>query len=331
MNEPRRIDVHQHIIPDDYLEWLYSHVPVQDRFHLPRWSASGAITVMDNNDISTGVLSLTMPGVYLGDGVDSRAMARQVNEFSAEVVKDRPDRFGFFATLTLPDVDGALAEASYALDELAADGIALLANHQGRYLGDPGFDPLMDELNLRGTVVHVHPTALPGPSLSEIGSGAADFLLDTTRAAINLVRVGAVHRYPNIKFILSHAGGFLPYASHRIAGWLAAFGTTTSPFRHDSPDVDGLAAEAMARMPAALDDLASFYFDVALSSSPATLPSLLAFARPGHVLFGSDWPFAHDVAIRSYIDAMNAYEGLDTAQREAINRGSAEALFPRLA
>jgi predicted TIM-barrel fold metal-dependent hydrolase len=319
------------VIPAEYRDWVYSRVPVEGRFPLPDWTAADAIAVMDDNGVSTGLLSLCVPGTYLGDGADAPEVARRVNEFSAEVVKDRPDRFGFFATLTLPNVDAAVAEAAYALDELTADGIALFANHEGRYLGDPAFDPLLDELNRRGTVVHVHPTLLPGPTVPELGPAVADFLLDTTRAAINLVRVGAVRRYPDVKFILSHAGGFMPYASHRIAGWLAAFGATDTPLRHDLPDVDRRATDALARMPRALDELASFYFDVALSSSPATLPTLLAFAKPGHVLFGSDWPFARDSAVRSYADSLDAYPGLTAEQHAAINRGNAEALFPRLA
>lgn len=121
-------------------------------------------------------------------------------------------------------------------------------------------------------VCSFHPAELPGPGVDGIPPFAVDFLLDTTRAAYLLVRNGICRRYPQIKFILSHAGGFVPYASHRMA--VTIMGDTGRSLT----DI--------------LDDFTDFYFDTALSSSAAALPSLLAFAKPGHVTFGSDWPFA---------------------------------------
>lgn len=194
----------------------------------------------------------------------------RVNETAAECVKDRPDRFGFFATLTLPDVDGALAAAEHAYDVLGADGIVLLANSRGGYLGSPGFDPLMAELDRRGAVVFVHPAELPAPAIPGIPPFAADFLLDTTRTAYNLVRGDVPRRYPGIRF------------------------------------------------------------DTALSASPVTLPSLLAFAAPGHVLYGSDWPYAPDFVVTHFNDGLDGYPGLTDAQRAGIGGDSAAQLFPRL-
>ena len=142
----------------------------------------------------------------------------------------------------------------------------------GVYLGQDGQDDLFAALDARSAVVFVHPADLPGPAVDGVAPFATDFLLDTTRAAYLLVRNGIRRKYPNIKFILSHAGGFVPYASHRMA---VAILSDTGRSLTDS-----------------LDDFAGFYFDTALSSSAAALPSLLAFAKPGHVTFGSDWPFA---------------------------------------
>src|SRR5262249_42871416 len=154
----------------------------------------------------------------------------------------------------------ALEEATYALDELGAAGVILLANTRGRYLGAPEDEPLLAELDRRHAVVFVHPAELPGPRIDGIPPFAVDFLLDTTRAAYRLVHSGAVRRHPNLRIILSHAGGFLPYASHRIAAAMVAQGGR-------SPGEE-------------LEDLRSFYFDTALSGSPAALPSVLAFAKP---------------------------------------------------
>ncbi|GAA2629005.1 amidohydrolase family protein [Actinomadura fulvescens] len=297
-----RIDVHQHLVPAAYAGRLRDHgITAPGGRKLPGWSPAMALELMDRQGIATALLSLTTPGVHLGDDREAAAAAREFNEFGAELVKDHPGRFGLLATLTLPYVDGAVTAAAHALDELSADGVVLLANSHGRYLGDPSFDPLMAELDRRGAVVLVHPAELPGPAAAGIPPFAADFLLDTTRAAYGLVRHDVPRRFPGIRFVLAHAGGFLPYAAHRLA--VSLFDQT-------------------GRDPATiLDDLAGFYFDTALSSSPAALPSLLSFARPGHVLYGSDWPFAPELAV--------TYFNGPIAQDESIGHRNARALFHR--
>jgi predicted TIM-barrel fold metal-dependent hydrolase len=189
--------------------------------------------------------------------------------------------------------------------------VILLANTHGQYLGAPDVEPLLAELDRRRAVVFVHPSTLPGPRIDGIPPFAADFLLDTTRAAYRLVNSGAVRRHPNLKIILAHAGGFLPYASHRIAAAIMAE-------THRSPsDV--------------LEDLGCFYFDTALSGSPAALPSLLAFAQPGHVLFGSDWPYAPAIAVGYFTGQLDAYAALDAGGHAAVDRHNAAPLFPQFA
>lgn len=233
-------------------------------------------------------------------------MARSVNEFAADVVRTRPGRFGFFATLTLPDVDGALAEAAHALDVLGADGVVLLTNVRGVYLGDASIEPLMEELDRRKAVVFVHPSELPAPPVPGIPPFAADFLLDTTRAGIHMARRGWLDRYPDLKIILSHGGGFIPYAAERIA-------------RMCSPDGDS--AHGIER-------LRRFYFDTALASSPYALPSLLAFADPDRISFGSDWPYAQKERSLHFARLLDAFE-MQEPLREAIHRGNIARLLPR--
>ncbi|WP_433677919.1 amidohydrolase family protein [Nocardia sp. CA-119907] len=307
-----RIDVHQHLVPRDYADWLRTKgVVAPGGRELPDWSPDSALALMDRYSIATAILSLSTPGTHLGDDVEAQMWARRVNEAGADLVRDHPDRFGLFATVPLPDVAGSVQEIAHAYDELNADGVVLLANAHGRYLGDAAFDPVMAELDRRAAVVLVHPSELPGPAVAGIPPFAADFLLDTTRAATNLVLHGVPRRYPNIRFILSHAGGFVPYASHRIAA--------------------AIMAETGRNALEILEDLSGFYFDTALSGSPAALPSLLAFARPGHVLFGSDWPFAPELGVAYFTGQFDAYPGLDDTGRAAINRENALELFPRLA
>jgi predicted TIM-barrel fold metal-dependent hydrolase len=147
MSGSRRVDVHHHMVPAFYAQWLRDRGLAAGGLPIPDWSAEASLEVMDARGIETAILSVSTPGVHLGDAVDARLRAREVNEFAAKVVHDHPSRFGFFATLTLPDVDGALAELAYAFDTLRADGVVLLANSRGVYLGDPRFDALFDELN----------------------------------------------------------------------------------------------------------------------------------------------------------------------------------------
>jgi 6-methylsalicylate decarboxylase len=306
-----RIDVHQHFVPDFYRDWLAGkEVAAAGGRDIPAWSAGEALALMDKFEIAAAVLSLSTPGTWFGDAREAAAMARAVNEWASRLAAGE-DRFGFFATVPLPDTGAAVAVATSALDELGADGVCLLANNAGRYLGDPADDELFAALDERHAVVFVHPSALPGPAVPGIPPFAADFLLDTTRAAMNLVIHDIPRRHPNLRFILSHAGGFLPYAAHRIAAGLI---------------------EPSGRDPLSLlEDLAGFYFDTALSGSPAALPSLLAFARPGHVLFGSDWPFAPEPAVAWFTGGLDAFDGISAGQRDAIDRGSAQDLFPRFA
>ena len=305
-----RIDVHQHLIPPEFREALDRHgmggwAPFE-------WSEEGALAMMDKFGIATGLLSLSTPGPHLGDDVEARELTERINERIAGMVKRRPDRFGMFASVPLPDIEGSLEAIAYAYDHLSTDGVVLLANTRGTYLGDPKFEPVMAELDRRAAIVSVHPAHLEGRPVPGLHPSLVDFLLDTTRSATNLVLRGVTRRYPNIRFILSHAGGFLPYAAHRIATLANVV----------DPAVD------QASM---LEDLTSFYFDTALSGSPTALPSLDAFVRPGHVLFGSDSPYASGKTVGYFTDHLDRFAGPDGAAHTAIDRSNAEILFSRLA
>jgi 6-methylsalicylate decarboxylase len=307
-----RIDTHHHLIPPGYRKALRkAGLDEAGGRALPDWSPDSSLQTMAELGICTAVLSVSTPGTtFLTGAADAVALARDVNDYAAELVASQPHRFGFFATAPMPHLEESIAEVVRALDELKADGVVLLANNAGVYLGQHGQDPLFDALNDRSAVVFIHPAELPGPVVSGVPPFAADFLLDTTRAAYLLVRNGIRRRYPNIRFILSHAGGFVPYASHRMAIAITA---------------------DTGRSPAdCLDDFASFYFDTALSSSAAALPTLLAFASPGHITFGSDWPFAPVAAGKLFAAGLESYPGLGTDARNAIEHTNALTLFPRL-
>ena len=267
--KPRRIDTHHHIVPAFYRDWLQE------------------------------------TGVEPGSQQVARAMARKLNEYCAELAQEHPGRFGFFASLTLPDVDGALQELDYAYTELGADGVALHANCKGVYLGDPIFDLVFEELDRRRAVVFVHPSTLPGPGVPGIPAYAADFLLDSVRAALNLARSGTLERCPEIRVILSHAGGFLPFAGTRLSGVADSGGSIEHGY----------------------DLLQRFYLDSALASSPFALPSTLAWAQPDHLTYGSDFPYARTEHVAAFTAALDQFDAVD---HDAVNRRNAEQLFPRL-
>ncbi len=307
-----RIDTHHHLIPPDYRKAL-QRAGIDDAGGraLPDWSSEASLQTMADLDVSTAILSVSTPGTtFLPTVTDAAALARDLNDYTAGLVAANLDRFGFFATIPMPHIEESVAEVVRSLDELKADGVVLLANNAGTYLGQEGQDDLFATLDARSAVVFVHPADLPGPVVPGVLPFAADFLLDTTRAAYLLVRNGIRRKYPNIRFVLSHAGGFVPYASYRMA--VAIMGDT------GRSAVDNL------------DDFASFYFDTALSSSPAALPTLLAFAKPGHITFGSDWPFAPIAASKLFAAGLDTYPGLDPQTRTAIEHTNALALFPRL-
>src|ERR1700752_4820992 len=307
-----RIDTHHHAVPADYRNLLReAGINEAGGRAVPEWSPDGSLQTMSELGVGTAILSVSAPGTtFLPNPADAAALARDLNDYLAAVVAAQPDRFGFFATIPMPHVKESAAEVVRSLDELHADGVILLANAAGTYLGQEGQDELFAALDARSAVVFIPPADLPGPAVDGVLPFATDFLLDTTRAAYLLVRNGICRKYPNIKFILSHAGGFVPYASHRMAV--------------------GIMSDTGRSLTDSLDDFAGFYFDTALSWGAAALPSLLAFAKPGHVTFGSDWPFAPIAAGKLFAAGLETYRGLDADARAAIEHTNALALFPRL-
>jgi 6-methylsalicylate decarboxylase len=311
-NMTHRIDTHHHIIPGFYREWILSKGVDPAGRGFPAWSPEDDLAVLDANEIAAAIVSISTPGVDLADTpAEAQAMARRLNEFSADLARANPERYGFYACLPLPDLDAALAELDYARSTLRADGVCLHANTQGVYLGDPTLDPLFDELQHRAMVVSVHPSTLPGPPPAGVPAYAADFLLDTVRAALVLARSGTLERCPDVKLILSHGGGFLPYAGARLSG-LAA--------QEDAATGYGDVALGFQR-------LQRFYMDTALASSNYSLPSLSAWTPPEQILYGTDYPFAPAQIVELFTAALDQY---DSADYGAVTRRNALALFPRL-
>ena len=314
--QPFRIDVHHHAVPDIYVEAMNKdgYVPSHGA-GFPRWSPQTSLDMMDQFGIAASVTSISSPGVYIGNADRAIALSRSLNEYSAGMVGEHRDRLGFFAILPMPLAEAAVEEAIYALDELNADGIVLLASAGDKFLGDPDFEELMAELDKREAVVFVHPNihSTSDQLPLEIPGFILEFMFDTTRAVTNLIYTGTLERYQNIKWIIAHAGATLPYLAWRISlmGALPGF---------------------MDRSPrGALAYLKTLHYDTALSPTSTTMGSLLELVEPTQILFGSDFPYAPDPVVAMELQELNSNAMLDEGLRSLIHRDNALRLFPRFA
>ncbi|MGV9799406.1 amidohydrolase family protein [Mycobacterium sp. NPDC003449] len=240
----------------------------------PQWSAARHLEFMQEAGISRTLLSMSSPGVHFGHDAAARTLAREINVYAADIARDHPDAFGFFATLPLPAVDAALAETAFAIDELGANGVILLSNSGGHYLGSDRIDPILAELSMRKSVVFLHPTSCVGHQAVACGRPRPmiEFLFDTARTVVDLILSGAAERYPNIRFIIPHGAGVLPLLADRV-----------ELFRM-------LEAGAIVG-PTVSELLAQFWYDLAGTTSPAQLQALHSIASEDRLLYGSDYPW----------------------------------------
>lgn len=312
------LDVHAHYLTPYYAERCRAagHGTPDGMPALPEWSVEAAIEVMDTAGVAAAVLSVSSPRVHFGDdsparNQSARDLARHVNDEGAQVVARTPSRFGLAATLPLPDVDGALAELERACDELNADAITLHTNHRGRYLTDSAFVPVLAELDARAAVVTLHPTSPPCWERTAMGRPRPmiEFLFDTTRCVIDLALSGTLDRYPNIRWIVPHAGAVLPAVAHRAAGMSALLGTPVD-------------------VPRALGRL---YYDLAGVPLPVALDGLLAVAGPDRLLYGSDFPFTPPPVVAALAEGLRRAPALRTATLSPEPDSAGAVLFPRLA
>jgi 6-methylsalicylate decarboxylase len=313
----RSVDVHHHFFPPAYIEPLAQWNKAQgiaDGLQAPQkaWSIEKAVEDMDRNEVATGILSISTPGVRFGTEEEARKMARLCNEYGAEMGRNHKGRFGLFAALPMPDVEGSLKEIEYALDTLKADGIGLMTSYGDSWPGDARFAPVFAELNRRKAVAYFHPLApnccgnlIPGAPASLI-----EYPHDTARAVLSLLVNGAFARYRDIRFIFSHAGASIPVLAGRIANGLKR--------RNNLAEI---APEGVEQQ------LKKLHYDTANSAYAPTMAALLAFVPASQVLFGSDFPY---LAIGQNVEGFGKL-GLDDAAAHAINRGNAERLLPRVA
>lgn len=281
---------------------------------IPDWTPQSDQDINDKFGISTTILSLTAPGACILNDPQERAnLARKANEYAAKLRDEQPKKYGFLAALpSLIDTDLALNEVAHAFDNLKADGITLFTRYgpDNHYLGHPDFKPIWTELNRRSAVILVHPThPVDINQVSGLPQPVIRYPFETTTTALDMIHANVVRDNANCKIILSHGGGMLPYIIGRPASIL--------------PQTD---EEHQAFM----DQARSFYFDTAVAGSENVLKIIEDFAKPGHVLYGSDTPYANNHIIDYHTKGLDAFKFKNPNLREEINRTNAEALFPRL-
>lgn len=305
--KPHRIDVHHHFAPPGYSTELKTLM-----LGHAKWSVEGTLDEMDKSGVRTAFTSLINPGMqaWMGKTEESRKIARISNEYAAQLMRDHPGRFGSFASIPFPDVDGSLREIEYAYDTLKADGIYLWTSYQGRLLGDPAFFPILEELNRRKAVVYTHPAtpACCAKIMPYISINAIEGPVDTTRTMMSLVFQGGAAKYPDIRWIWSHSGGVTPFLLSR--------------FIREEQEKD-----RKKEIPnGVMHELRKFYYDTAQGHHEGALKALLTIIPTSQVLYGTDYPFWDGRRVSADL----AKGDFSAADRIAIDRDNAMRLFPRL-
>jgi 6-methylsalicylate decarboxylase len=311
VTSPYRIDVHHHLSPPTYV--AASNVNNFGELPMKNWTLEKSLADMDKAGIAVAMLSVTTPGVSFTSGEPARKLARECNDYAARLVADHPSRFGSFAIIPLVDIDGSLREIEYALDTLKADGICLLTSYGGKWLGDPLFLPVMEELNRRKAIVYTHPTTAnccvnlvrtQQPQMIEWGT-------DTTRTIADIIFSGNARKFRDIRWIFSHAGGTMPFLIERFVR---------------NPLLD---PNAKATVPeGTLAELRRFYYDTAQTSNKGSMSALAAIIPISQIVLGTDFPYRTGI---DHVGGLRESGVFTDAQLMDIERGNALKLLPRLA
>lgn len=313
---PGIIDVHHHLSPPTFIDALLKH-KLGERPML-EWTPARSIEDMDRAGVATSITSITTPGVWFGDDRQARVLARECNDFAAELASQYPGRFGTFASIPLPHVDGCLKEIEYAFDVLKVDGIGVMTSFGDTWLGDAAFAPVMEELNRRKAVLYTHPSIgnCCRNLLPDVHYSVIELATDTTRAIANLIFTGTTTKYPDIRYIFSHAGGTVPFIYQRFTRY---------------PGFDkaaGLGKDIQGKVPAGvMNALRRFYYDTAQAAHPMAMVPLKMLVSSSQILFGTDFPF------RTAADHVKGLKesGFDESELASIYRENARRILPDLA
>ena len=315
------IDMHAHFLTERYIEAARSagHGHPDGMSAWPRWDADEHLRVMDRHGIRTSVLSLSSPGTHFGDDEAARLLSREVNEHAAGIRQLHPGRFGHLACLPLPDVAGSLVELAHCLDVLGSDGVAVMTNTHGVYLGDPRYEPLWSELDRRRAVVFVHPTSPPRADIVDLGRPRPmlEFVFDSARTVSDLVFSGVFSRYPGIEWVFTHGGGAVPLLADRMELFRTLFAAT------------GEGGDSAPRR--VQEQIGRSWFDMAGTPFPHQIPALTASFGTDRLLYGSDYCWTPQSGVDAQIASLHNAEQPAPDTWRTLTTRNAERLMPRFA
>jgi predicted TIM-barrel fold metal-dependent hydrolase len=321
----RRVDVHNHFTSPGWFKELEAAdlVPGARK----GWNPARTVETLDKSGTKTALLSTGQAGgAFTPDRLKQRGvseaqaaqeirrLARESNEYGAKMVSDHPGRFVLMAALTMPDLDNSLKELEYALDTLKAGGVFLPTSHADKYIGDPSFTPLMEELNRRKVTVYTHPTdaaccinIIPGlpPNTIEYGT-------DTTRMIMSLIVNDVPNKFRGIQWIFSHAGGTMPFLVERIVG---NRGQLTNVL------------QAQAEPDSRLDQLRRFYYDSAQTANPVAMAALKQVVGINQMVFGTDFPYSNMV---DHVEGLANCGVFNEQELTQLYHTNAERMMPQL-
>jgi predicted TIM-barrel fold metal-dependent hydrolase len=309
--KPYRIDVHHHLSPPTYI--AAANLGNFGEPLMKMWTPEKSLQDMDRAGVAVAMLSVTTPALNFTSGDAARKLARECNDYAAKLVADHPGRFGSFATVPLTDIDGSLQEIAYVLDTLKADGIGLMTSYGDKWLGDPLFVPVMEELNRRKALVYTHPTTAnccvnlvrtEQPVMIEFGT-------DTTRTIADIIFSGNAQKFRDIRWIFSHAGGTMPFLIERFV---------RNPLL--DPNAKGTVPDGT------LAELKRFYYDTAQTSNKGSMSALSAIIPASQIVFGTDYPYRTSI---DHVKGLRDAGVFTDAQLIDIERGNALKLLPRFA
>jgi predicted TIM-barrel fold metal-dependent hydrolase len=298
------VDVHAHYMPPELKAAGAAAGPMAG------WTLQGHLDDMERAGVTRSLLSITTPGVTAA-GDRAWTLIRNANEYGAKICGDNPAKLGLFTYVRLDDIDATLKEIAYGFDTLKAQGVGLFTSYNGKWLGDPAFDPVFAELERRRAIVYVHPNS--GPCCTRLIPNVADTLIeygtDTTRAIASYIYRGAARRYPNVKMIWSHSGGTMPYLIERFDG-----ADKGEAIKVQAPE--GFRAAA-----------SRFFYDVAQAANPVATGALRKVVPATQILFGTDYPFRTPL---EHVQALEAGKVFSPAELAGLYRGNVARGLPSL-
>jgi len=289
------IDVHHHV-PPGYM--------LSSSSQSNAWSIASDMEAMDRIGIDGALLSVPVSG--------SAVQVRRMNCFLAELASFNIKRYGFLAAVPFEDPDKSLVEVDFAKTKLEADGFILPTNYKGIYLGSDLLVPVFEELNRIKATVLIHPTAPAGDNFPSFDRDLSvyEYPLETTRAVMDMIYKDRLKQFPEIKWIISHAGGTIPFLAYRLSiarEWEAI-------------------TQSREEITAALKSL---YYDIALSTSPPVFAAMRELVPSSHLLFGTDYPLRFENGVNNSIKELDIYSGYTAEDKENIMGITAQKIFPR--